>query len=316
MTEINELVNTNQIEEEQGILPLGVTLKNKQIVVSSKDIARVFGKRHDNVLRDIQDLECSPEFHALNFEGMMKTVAIGKGAERESPVFQMTKNGFVFLVMGYTGKLAARFKEAYIAEFDRMEAELNKPFDPAEMERQLRAFARDEAQKQFKATEGFSFPSIPIDISIDPEADAKNKKRLRVLHAAEQVPSHVKLGDWYEKIAEAEDISVPTLYRWISEARNGKVARGKVKPYFSIHVTLGEAEFDIHTRAFCAEAVKWFAEQWAGNPGLNVKEVYLQMTDLAEERHWKIGSLQSLYRKRDQIAAAIEAIENGAEVSE
>ncbi|HCM1919319.1 TPA: Rha family transcriptional regulator, partial [Salmonella enterica subsp. salamae serovar 28:r:e,n,z15] len=33
-------------------------------------------------------------------------------------------NGFVFLVMGFTGKKAAAFKEAYIAEFDRMENEL------------------------------------------------------------------------------------------------------------------------------------------------------------------------------------------------
>ncbi len=36
----------------------------------------------------------------------------------------MTKDGFVFLVMGFTGKKAAAFKEAYIAEFNRMEAEL------------------------------------------------------------------------------------------------------------------------------------------------------------------------------------------------
>ncbi|EOL3954581.1 Rha family transcriptional regulator, partial [Escherichia coli] len=31
---------------------------------------------------------------------------------------------FVFLVMGFTGKKAAAFKEAYIAEFDRMEKQL------------------------------------------------------------------------------------------------------------------------------------------------------------------------------------------------
>lgn len=36
----------------------------------------------------------------------------------------MTKDGFVFLVMGFTGKKAAAFKEAYIAEFNRMEAGL------------------------------------------------------------------------------------------------------------------------------------------------------------------------------------------------
>lgn len=39
-------------------------------------------------------------------------------------MYQITKNSFVFLVMGFTGKKAAQFKEAYIAEFDRMESEL------------------------------------------------------------------------------------------------------------------------------------------------------------------------------------------------
>ncbi|HGJ5890835.1 MAG TPA: Rha family transcriptional regulator [Arsenophonus apicola] len=40
-------------------------------------------------------------------------------------MYEMTKNGFIFLVMGFTGKKAAQFKEAYIAEFDKMESELN-----------------------------------------------------------------------------------------------------------------------------------------------------------------------------------------------
>ncbi len=40
----------------------------------------------------------------------------------------ITKDGFMFLVMGFTGKKAARLKEAYIAKFNAMEAELhNKP---------------------------------------------------------------------------------------------------------------------------------------------------------------------------------------------
>ncbi|WP_341538063.1 Rha family transcriptional regulator [Sodalis glossinidius] len=45
-----------------------------------------------------------------------------KGEKR--PMFEMTKDGFVFIVMGFTGKKAAAFKEAYIAEFNRMEPEL------------------------------------------------------------------------------------------------------------------------------------------------------------------------------------------------
>ncbi|EHJ6152838.1 Rha family transcriptional regulator, partial [Salmonella enterica] len=80
-----------------------------------------FSKRHDNVIQKIKTLECSQNFNALNFKDVTYTDA--KGEKR--PMYEMTKDGFVFLVMGFTGKKAAAFKEAYIAEFNRMEAELN-----------------------------------------------------------------------------------------------------------------------------------------------------------------------------------------------
>ncbi|HGJ5878257.1 MAG TPA: Rha family transcriptional regulator, partial [Arsenophonus nasoniae] len=102
-----------------------VIIHNGKTVTTSKDVADYFGKRHDNVIRAIISLDCSLEFHSLNFEEMVFQAEIGSGATRESKIYHMTKNGFIFLVMGFTGKKAAQFKEAYIAEFDRMEAELH-----------------------------------------------------------------------------------------------------------------------------------------------------------------------------------------------
>ncbi|ATZ30585.1 TPA: Rha family transcriptional regulator [Escherichia coli] len=97
-----------------------VTIENGRAVTTSVAIAEFFGKRHDNVIQKIKLLDCSPEFTALNFKVSEYTDSTG----RKLPMYQITKNGFVFLVMGFTGKKAAAFKEAYIAEFDRMEAEL------------------------------------------------------------------------------------------------------------------------------------------------------------------------------------------------
>ncbi|EII7657303.1 Rha family transcriptional regulator [Escherichia coli] len=104
-----------------------VTIKNGRAVTTSIAIAEFFGKRHDNVLRAIANIECSEKFNALNFEDVTYTDA--KGEKR--PMYQITKNGFVFLVMGFTGKKAAAFKEAYIAEFDRMEEELRQNNAPS-----------------------------------------------------------------------------------------------------------------------------------------------------------------------------------------
>ena len=94
--------------------------KTECAAVTSLDVAETFGKRHDNVLRDIRELGCSSEFRLLNFEESGYTNAQGK----KQPMIYMTRDGFTLLVMGYTGDLAMRFKEAYIKQFNAMEVSL------------------------------------------------------------------------------------------------------------------------------------------------------------------------------------------------
>ncbi|EJM7337542.1 Rha family transcriptional regulator, partial [Escherichia coli] len=99
-----------------------VTIENGRAVTTSVAVAEFFHKLHKNVIQKIEALECSDEFTELNFQPSEYTDTTG----RKLPMYQITKNGFVFLVMGFTGKKAAAFKEAYIAEFDRMEKELRQ----------------------------------------------------------------------------------------------------------------------------------------------------------------------------------------------
>ena len=86
-------------------------------MIDSVTVAEIFGKRHDNVVRDIRSLDCSKEFLLLNFE---EQTYIDNNAHRQV-CYNMTRDGFVFLVMGYRGKKAAAFKEAYIRRFNEME---------------------------------------------------------------------------------------------------------------------------------------------------------------------------------------------------
>lgn len=103
-----------------------ISLHQGQPVTTSLKVSELFGKRHDNVLRKLESLECSAEFHRLNFEEMTQEVDIGNGAKRETKIWRMTKDGFIFLVMGFTGKLAARFKETYINAFNWMAEQLSQ----------------------------------------------------------------------------------------------------------------------------------------------------------------------------------------------
>ncbi|WP_334470417.1 Rha family transcriptional regulator [Arsenophonus sp. PmNCSU2021_1] len=101
-------------------IPPKVTVHNGKAITTSQNVADYFAKLHKNVIRSIQLLDCSPEFNRLNFEPV--NYIDSKGEKRL--MYEMTKDGFFFLGMGFTGKKAAQFKEAYIAEFNRMEAEL------------------------------------------------------------------------------------------------------------------------------------------------------------------------------------------------
>jgi Rha family phage regulatory protein len=95
---------------------------NGKDVTSSLLVADKFGKSHKNVLRDIRNLECSQEFIALNFELMLKTRELQNGGYSNDEFYEITKDGFSFLVMGYTGAKAAKFKEDFIVEFNKREA--------------------------------------------------------------------------------------------------------------------------------------------------------------------------------------------------
>jgi Rha family phage regulatory protein len=109
--------------------------------VSSLEVARHFGKMHKNVLRDIEALAafCDAEFHRLNFEPMIREYAIGKGATASGPTYNLTRDGFALLAMGFTGEKAVAFKVAYIKAFNRMEAELSTRYiAPLANEKQFR----------------------------------------------------------------------------------------------------------------------------------------------------------------------------------
>jgi Rha family phage regulatory protein len=97
-----------------------VFASNDDIKTTSLLVAEKFGKLHKNVLQSISRLECSEEFSRLNFQPRDYIDERGK----TQSMFEMTKNGFMFLVMGFTGKQSAQIKEAYINAFDAMHAKL------------------------------------------------------------------------------------------------------------------------------------------------------------------------------------------------
>ena len=107
---------------ENQLMALGLTEHDGKVVVSSRDIARVFEKEHKIVMRDIRNIIAQdPDWgDGFNFVPISETDSYG----REQPVYLITRDGFTLLVMGYTGAKAMAFKKAYIAAFNEMERSL------------------------------------------------------------------------------------------------------------------------------------------------------------------------------------------------
>lgn len=108
-----------------------VILHGEQLMTSSRIVAAAFDRRHNDVLRDIRNLDCSGMFRLRNFAQSSYV----NEQNKNQPETMMTKDGFMFLVMGYTGSLAAQIKEAYINEFNAMAEALTSPVlaDPARL---------------------------------------------------------------------------------------------------------------------------------------------------------------------------------------
>lgn len=94
---------------------------NGNDVTTSLIVAEVFGKEHSKVMRDIENLSCSESFRVANF-GYTPYTHPQNGQVYH--YYEMTKDGFSFLVMGYTGTKAGEFKERFINEFNKREAML------------------------------------------------------------------------------------------------------------------------------------------------------------------------------------------------
>ncbi|WP_413828559.1 Rha family transcriptional regulator [Methanobrevibacter sp. UBA46] len=105
---------------------------------NSKDIAEHFGKQHAEVIYAIegrQDLSGKIKNNGLIpqliEDGIsqvekyfIKTTYIMRG--KEYPQYELTRDGFSLLVMGFTGKKALEWKLKYIAAFNEMECEIQK----------------------------------------------------------------------------------------------------------------------------------------------------------------------------------------------
>jgi Rha family phage regulatory protein len=115
-----------------------VVVKGGVLTVNSLKVAEKFGKAHRTILLAIRNLDCSDDFRLHNF---MQSSYTNK-QNKTVPCYELTRDGFSFLCMGFTGKEAAKWKEGFIKAFNSMERELLKQQDKLEW-KQARLQSKD-----------------------------------------------------------------------------------------------------------------------------------------------------------------------------
>lgn len=98
-----------------------VTSTESKLVTNTFKVAEAFSKRHRDIIKKINTLDCSAVFLTANFCAVKYN---HRGNVYDT--YEMSKDGFMFLVMGFTGKKAAQIKEAYINAFNAMADKLSE----------------------------------------------------------------------------------------------------------------------------------------------------------------------------------------------
>lgn len=119
-----------------------VIKKDGELVVTSRQIAEDFGKRHSHICDTIRNLT------AENSE-VKKMMIESKFEHRgnEYTEYLLTRDGFSLLVMGFTGSRALEWKLKYIEAFNKMEQAIKNPYGHLSKEVQA-IFALDHKQQQ------------------------------------------------------------------------------------------------------------------------------------------------------------------------
>lgn len=246
-----------------------VSLHDGRPATTSLSIAEHFGKRHDDVLKSIRKLcaELPDAVRARNFAETSRTIAGPNNSERQERIFIVYFDGFILLVMGYTGKKALQIKLLYIAAFNAM---------------------RDELAAQREA----ALPEVP-HIAITSSTTASRKPLRALVHAWAQVSGTPHTALWpqvkahfqLERIDDLPEEWIPDALEWVQ----GKIdEQRKALP--------APDPTPAPTQATVVADAPIFRESYPADMGTDRKEAMQRIERIAREMHSSFGVVRNIVR--------------------
>ena len=188
-----------------------VSIMKGKVVVSSLQVAEHFHKRHDRVLRSIENLLGGlPKNGETPGKMFFKSTYTEVQNGETYPMYFMNRDGFSLLVMGFTGKKALEWKLKYIQAFNQMEKLLTERQTAVWLEtrkagkltrrsetdviKELIAYAKEQGSKNADMLY-MTYSKLANKIAGISQRDLASVKQLNILDELEGMIYHViKLG--------------------------------------------------------------------------------------------------------------------------
>lgn len=247
-----------------------VSLIEGRPATTSLAIAEHFGKRHAHVMRDIRNLyaELPEEERRPKFGLTSRTVAGPNNSERQEEFFIVYFDGFILLVMGYTGKRALQIKLLYIAAFNVMRDELAAQREVALPEVSTSDTLTPEQQAQLQAIVQAKMGMLPkaVQRKAYKEVWSRFNNNFQIARYAQLPPA--KMGEAVEYLVGME-----------------------VKAASALPCNPGSNLEQNHL-----PPVQTFRADFPGDMGSDRKEAMQRMERIAREMHTGLGVVRNIVR--------------------
>lgn len=176
---MNGLVQSKElVKEESG-----------QLWTNSLIVAEEFERRHADVIRSVEDLECSKDFTERNFAFSEYRDSTG----RVLPMVKISRDGFMFLAMGFTGQKAAGMKEQFILAFNT----LSRPKSMLDiMEMSIKALQEQERRTNENTRQIQSVQAKVEELGASTDQKIKSIEEKLVIDKINQFPEGCRTVEW------------------------------------------------------------------------------------------------------------------------
>lgn len=231
------------------------------VLVESTVVADKFGKTHNHVVRDIEEMikkfDCPNLGNEMFFE---TTYTNSRGKVYKS--YLMNRDGFSLLAMGFTGKEAFRWKLKFIDAFNLMEEKLKNSNVLTEEEKlKLQLFSKDASEVAYAYNRLIELATAPLQRQI--------KEQEPLVDFANQVSDTTSLIDMNQMAKLLKDEHIPIGRNRLFEIlRQKEILRNNNEPYQryieSGYFKLKEGTFDTPygTKTYCKTLITGKGQIW------------------------------------------------------